>query len=75
MHELEGPRVAAQMHGGPQPVVPGRHHVQRGLQGFGGEGVLIGNPERIHVLVEVSAVRACGQHLDEHAGLDLRQGG
>ena len=69
MHQLQRLRIPRQTHRRPQHVMPARHQPHRLPQRSLHKRLLIRNTERVHIVVGVAAVS--GQHLDQHAGLDL----
>ncbi len=69
VHQLERPGEPVEVHRGAQQLVPGRHRVDRGAQRLGRERLLARDPEGADVAVDRAVLG--GQHLDQHAGLDL----
>ncbi len=73
VHQLERLGVAAEVHRGAQRLMALRHGVDGCLERGQREPLLVRDPEGVDVVVDVPAGLVGRQHLDQHAGLDLRE--
>ncbi|GAA3945139.1 hypothetical protein GCM10022629_65740 [Amorphoplanes auranticolor] len=71
VHQLQGHRVIGEVQGGPQHLVTGDHGAYDLAERVEVEGRVVADPERRDVVVVVLPL--VGEHLDDHAELQLRQ--